>query len=707
MVQAYYDAIEEQGEEEMNEVKVLLVGDGGAGKTSLAHRLSDPNGDLPTQEERTRGIEIHDWKYRRKGKTHTVHIWDFGGQVMYDMVHQYFYSQRALYILMDSSRSGANENDSRLNQLLQSAELFGHGSKMLMIQNQHTGHEKMIDFGVLKKNYDFLTELQKTNLATKEGLKELREVLKKHIDQIPGMGVVMPKRWMKVRRAIQRLAKNHSTIPVEQFRKLCQKHGIEDENGQNILSRYFHRLGVHLHFQDDPSSTLSQLIILHREWATKATYKVFDSSTVQEASPKGTFEKKHLKEFWPEPEFKNFHPQLLDLMKQFKICFELRSTGKYLVPHMMEKMPPKDFCGEESCPLTFYYEYKFMPEGLVNQLSVGLHEKIAGENGDWVYSDGVVLEERGVLAELREIRQPDTSRIQVRIIGEDAHYMSELLIREIDKINERFNLERLKVQTLIPCNCSQCANNKEPYFLDYAQVKKDLQNPDPKFHFYYCLKSRDRIDFHSLLKTISHEALAEAEAYQRKNRIGQYGLEGEVRFRGEKGLEMAERMMTQDTSELKESMEEIKTQLADEGEKTRTHISSEEEKTREQVLSRLDELPEVLRENIKASDEKLLAGILGKLDEMELELSYAQDMVETVLKGTEDLFLQNSQQEDLLRAFQQVQKLKQEGPNIKEKLKISIPLFPTLIKYEAEMPVEVRKKFKAFWKKGGLNKLVL
>ena len=205
MVQNYFKALEEQGEEEINEVKILLIGDGGTGKTSLAYRLTKPSVDLPTEEGRTRGIEIYDWKYQRKKKQHLVHVWDFGGQVMYDMVHQYFYSQRALYILMDSSRTGANENDSRLNQLLQSAELFGKNSKMIMIQNLHTGHEKNMDFSVLKKNFPFLLEFHRTNLYTKDGFDELKNILKRNISNIPGLGIVMPRVWMEIRKEIQKL----------------------------------------------------------------------------------------------------------------------------------------------------------------------------------------------------------------------------------------------------------------------------------------------------------------------------------------------------------------------------------------------------------------------------------------------------------------------------------------------------------------------
>ncbi len=519
MVKQYFEAIEEQGEEELNEVKVLLVGDGGAGKTSLAYRLAQPKADLPIAEKRTRGIEIYDWKYTKNRKKYHIHLWDFGGQVMYDMVHQYFYSQQSLYLLLDSSRSGANENDSRLNQLLQSVELFGKGSPMLMIQNEHTGHEKKMDFAQLQKNYPFLKEFCKVNLRSKENLHELKYILKKHIEDIPGQGVVLPKKWMNIRKKIERIAKKEDTLSLERFQKICVNCSVEDEKAQRVLSRYLHQMGVFLHFQDRKESTLQKLIILNRDWATKASYKVFDATFMQEREQKGAFDINDLERFWPEAEFRPFHLELLDLMKQFEICYELPSSKQYIVPRLMDKMPDENYCKGEESPLHLYYEYTFMPEGLLNRLSVRLHEMIGGANREMVWNDGVVFKEKGLLAQVREIRQSDKSRIDIKIIGKDVHWMSEQLIREIDKINEAFNLERLKVEVKIPCNCKQCSKSEEKYFFDFHKVKSDLQKPDRKYHYYVCENSRETVDYHELLKTISHKAVKEIQERQKLNKI--------------------------------------------------------------------------------------------------------------------------------------------------------------------------------------------
>ncbi|HFA49533.1 MAG TPA: hypothetical protein ENJ95_11015, partial [Bacteroidetes bacterium] len=671
MVREYFKAIKEQGQEEINEVKVLLIGDGGAGKTSLAYRLAKPKKELPKEEQRTRGVDIYDWKFQKDGKQYIVHLWDFGGQVMYDMVHQYFYSQRSLYILMDSSRSGANEHDSRLNQLLQSAELFGRNSPMLMIQNEHTGHQKKMDFNVLNKNYPFLKEYKAVNLKTKEGLSEIKSMLKRYIVKIPTVGIVMPKKWMRVREEIQKLQKNKSVMPLSDFRKICKTHGIKDVKGQNILSRYFHQLGVYLHFQDKKESALSKLIILNREWATKASYKVFDADIIKSGKTKGTFVLDDLEHFWPEEEFSDYRPELLDLLKEFEICFALKNTQKYLVPRMMDKMPEEEYCKKEERPLCFYYEYTFMPEGLVNRLSVRMHDMIGGKRGDMVWNDGVVFQDKknDLTAELREIRQPDKCRIEIKIKGKDAYWMSETLIRKIDKINEDFNLQRLKVTINIPCICSVCNKSNEPYFLDFKEVKEDLQKEDIKFHSFLCKKSREKIDFHELLKTISRKALKEAIEKQKQNKMGRLGG-NEILFRGDKSIGLAEKLMGQNNDEI---IEEVK--------KNRKTIKKENNKTRALIDEKLADIPDIFRKELNETSERILLNIYGEMSNLELNIKEVNDLIKTVDKGVNEVFRKQPSEESLLRAFQEMAKINKTDNKLelKEKLKVSLWIIPTIL----------------------------
>ena len=673
----------------------------------MAYRLTKPKEDLPTTEERTRGIDIYDWKYTKDKKKHLVHLWDFGGQVMYDMVHQYFYSQRSLYILLDSSRNGANENDSRLNQLLQSAELFGRESPMVMIQNEHSDHKKQMDFAVLQKHYPFLKEYKSVNLQTQVNFKEVIHMLKTHISKIPGLGVVLPKKWLKIRNEISRLQKRKSVIEVDKFRKICAKYEIVDEKAQDLLSSYFHQLGVFLHFQKKNRIALRRKIILNREWATKASYKVFDADFMTKRTTKGGFSVDDLDEFWTEPEFRNYHAELLELMQEFEICFKLESLDNYLVPRMMDKMPDASYCNTEERPLHFYYEYTFMPEGLLNRLSVRLHDRIKGDdNQKCVWNDGVVFEKKGtdLIAELREIKAPDKKRIDIRVIGTDAHWMSEYIIDEIDKINENFNLERLKVVTKISCICKECQKTKEgeePFFFDFRKVKADLQKPETKFHSNLCDKSREKVDYHDLLKTISHKALEEVEEIQKSKKIGRFGEE--VIFRGEKSVKIAQQMLDRQESKLASNVENLGKQLTTESTKTREAVKKEHDKTRETIHQYLKDMPQTFKAQLQKSEKNILNGTFKKMDSLALDIENTNDLIEIVGKGIDRNFMQDMYNTELLEAFT----LKQEHVKyeIKDKLKVSLWLIPLLLKYEKELSTNFYQDLKNRWKEGGFKAL--
>jgi ATPase subunit of ABC transporter with duplicated ATPase domains len=100
-IRAYFKSLEGK-KQTLNEVKVLLVGDGGAGKTSLVKRLLNQGFDK--NEDQTHGINIRQCKVKL-GKVNIIaHIWDFGGQEIMHASHQFFLSKRSLYILVLDGR---------------------------------------------------------------------------------------------------------------------------------------------------------------------------------------------------------------------------------------------------------------------------------------------------------------------------------------------------------------------------------------------------------------------------------------------------------------------------------------------------------------------------------------------------------------------------------------------------------------------------
>ena len=93
------------------EAKVLLIGEGNVGKTSLSAAL---RGDAFVEGRPfTHGIEIQPLVLRHPdaGEDMTIRVWDFGGQEVYRITHQFFFSQRALYLLVWKPREGQEQNE--------------------------------------------------------------------------------------------------------------------------------------------------------------------------------------------------------------------------------------------------------------------------------------------------------------------------------------------------------------------------------------------------------------------------------------------------------------------------------------------------------------------------------------------------------------------------------------------------------------------
>lgn len=77
--------------------------------------------------------------------------------------------------------------------------------------------------------------------------------------------------------------------------EICEAHGIKDELKQSDLSRYFHDIGVFLHFQDHP--LLKRDVFLQNQWVTDAVYKILDDTEIAEQK-RGRFEKTDRVRLW-------------------------------------------------------------------------------------------------------------------------------------------------------------------------------------------------------------------------------------------------------------------------------------------------------------------------------------------------------------------------------------------------------------------------
>ncbi|MBI3168253.1 MAG: leucine-rich repeat domain-containing protein, partial [Chloroflexi bacterium] len=112
-VKAYLRSLENA--EPLYEAKLVLVGEGNVGKTTLLKALKSNKEQEPRQgEPTTHGVEIdiHGLKLphpEKDGVEIQLNAWDFGGQDVYRVTHQFFFSRRSLYLLVWEPRRGVQQ----------------------------------------------------------------------------------------------------------------------------------------------------------------------------------------------------------------------------------------------------------------------------------------------------------------------------------------------------------------------------------------------------------------------------------------------------------------------------------------------------------------------------------------------------------------------------------------------------------------------
>ena len=131
----------EATKEKLNEIKIILIGEPKAGKTSLLRRLTEDT--FNEKEVQTDGVNIEDIAFGKcdtfKEQTLlndiTGHFWDFGGQEFMKATHQFFFTRRTIYVLVLEARKDRKIAEDIRNWVKQIVETGGN-SPIIVLANQ-------------------------------------------------------------------------------------------------------------------------------------------------------------------------------------------------------------------------------------------------------------------------------------------------------------------------------------------------------------------------------------------------------------------------------------------------------------------------------------------------------------------------------------------------------------------------------------------
>lgn len=456
-IRNYYKQIREAGKEKLYEAKLLIVGEAGAGKTTLANKILDANCEL-LPENTTHGIDIHEYIFPYQDHDFRVNIWDFGGQEIYHATHRFFLTERSLYILVADERKEDTDFDYWLNII----QLLGKKSPIIILLNEKLGRKRKINENALRGQFPNIKEIISLDLADSEKIPKLVNKIQAYLQTLDHIGDPLPKTWTNLRTFLETDGRNYLTL--QDYLDLCDDFGFKNNTDKLSASQYLHDLGIILHFQDDP--LLNKTVILTPEWATDAVYQILDHPEI--IANYGTFSRKDLILLAINTAFEHMQDEVLQLMLKFQLCYRMTETANnYISPQLLDPQQPQ-YRWKKDKNLFAQYRYDFMPKGIVNRFIVVTNKLIKDQRLVW--RSGVILYKNETYAEV--IENLAKREISIRVRGDHKRNLLTIIFYEIDKIHESYH--NLKVDKLIPCNCDKCKPSTTPYLFPLTDVNRAI-----------------------------------------------------------------------------------------------------------------------------------------------------------------------------------------------------------------------------------------
>lgn len=435
--QAIFEYLKTSSKQPLNEVKVLLVGEGDVGKTSLLNRLV--HNTFNPAETKTPGINIRkQWRLPQGDPSLRLNLWDFRGQRVMHNTHQFFLTKRSLYLLVIDNRK--NEQQNRVEYWLKLIETYGGDSPVIIIGNCADEHPLQVKERTLKKKYPQIKKVIATSCKDGRGIGDLFQAIAKKINNIPHIHDLIPTSWFQIKNQLEEMQSTYDFISYEKYQDICAQASIADPSYQKSLMGILNDLGVVLNFQDD--LRLNETNVLNPEWVTSGVYDILNNHALM-TEKKGILDISTLDYILKEPQRypENKRRFLMGLMEKFELCYPLDTyrTPHYLISDLLPIDEP-DVDDLEDAPLHFQFHYDILPSSIISSFIVRNHNLIY-KNTRW--RSGAVLTQDSNKALVRA--DEEDNRITIKVQGRSANTLLATIRGDFAKIHDKFS-DNLAVQ---------------------------------------------------------------------------------------------------------------------------------------------------------------------------------------------------------------------------------------------------------------------
>ena len=368
----------------LNEVKVVFLGDGEAGKSHTIARLMNDGGDpVGYVDVRTPGIVIKDMHYPIGDEEATLHLWDFGGQDIMHSMHRIFLTERTIYVVLVDGSIG--NQDDRARYWLQNIQSFAKDAPVLLVLNK-LDDELQADVNEvdLRNKFKGLTRIVKLSALKYEKdrfNREFRDVLLDEISKTGYLDTQWPGAWIRVKKALEQMDANY--IHGGEYLKICSNLNVDES--QKPLLKWFHDLGVSFCYCDDENRALEDYVVLKPNWITNALYIILFNEreggngglvpirTIRNMLGWDAPNKDAIKRVIPDAYYVGYDVNyVLDVFHVFKLSFRKDEQHEFfpMLADINAKPVANEYTKDDAC-LEFYMEFGYPPpNNLLHRLMV-------------------------------------------------------------------------------------------------------------------------------------------------------------------------------------------------------------------------------------------------------------------------------------------------------------------------------------------------
>ena len=431
----YYTAAEKYGDKALSEGRIIFIGDGSSGKSSIIEKITKNSFTLG--REQTNGIKIDNFylKHPEDERALTFHIWDFGGQEIQHAVHKFFFTEGCLYVLVLDNRK-----EEEPEYWLQQIESLGGGASVIVVFNkQDENAAETADRKFLKEKYSNIVGFYNTSCKTGIGIEEFKNKLQEEVVKLRTVTERFPNNWLAVKKAIEEHTSGASHyLTYESYKEICKQNNLVTEDAQKLLLRYFNTIGTVTWFGEDVH--LQNMHLLNPAWIKQGVYKILTAKKT--ANLFGQIEVKDFKELLQpinkedyKYEEKNYG-YLLTMMKKFGLCYT-SDDKNLLIPSAFGKMPKVEYSeyrGEQV--KTYILQFKdYMPLALIHRFTA---QKMPDALDSNYWYTGIVIKDSVTETLAMVHADKEAKRIYVRIKGDSKLGLWQHVRRDIAVITNSY-----------------------------------------------------------------------------------------------------------------------------------------------------------------------------------------------------------------------------------------------------------------------------